>query len=104
MKETSKHVVLGRHTNLLGRKDLISIKHDRTQSSFTTQLPAYCIPKAIMMGPKIQLSRTERPGLSEQQFGSSVQAIENVSNLTAKAPIKKQGDLSSSCVPVSVKS
>ena len=29
--------------------------------------------------------------------------IENVSNLTAKAPMKEQGDLFSSCVPVSVK-
>ena len=28
---------------------------------------------------------------------------ENVSNLTAKAPMKEQGDLFSSCVPVSVK-
>ena len=46
--------------------------------------------------------RTGRPVLSEQQSGSSVQEIENVSNLTAKAPMKEQGDLFSSCVPVSV--
>ena len=41
--------------------------------------------------------------MSEQQSGSSVQEIENVSNLAAKAPLKEQGDLFSSCVPVSVK-
>ena len=41
--------------------------------------------------------------MSEQQSGSSVQEIENVSNLVAKAPMKEQGDLFSSCVPVSVK-
>ena len=34
--------------NLLNRKDLSSIKQDRTQSSFAT-LPAYCIPKVVMM-------------------------------------------------------
>ena len=33
---------------LAQQKGLSSIKQDRTQSSFTT-LPAYCIPKAIMM-------------------------------------------------------
>ena len=47
-----------------------------------------------------------RPGrlvLSEQQFGSSVQENENVPNLAAKVPMKEQGDLFSSCVPVSVK-
>ena len=38
-----------------------------------------------------------------QQSGSSVQEIENVSNVIAKAPMKEQGDLFSSCVPVSVK-
>ena len=38
----------------------------------------------------------------EQQSRSSVQEIENVSNLAAKAPMKEQGDLFSSCVPVSV--
>ena len=111
-------------------------------------LPAYCIPKAIMMGsgeviyekvyasprprPKISFNdnwmkelgsevagggkdsqqtqpktknpfvRTGRPVLSEQQSGSSVQEIENVPNLAAKAPMKEQGDLFSSCVPVSV--
>ena len=41
--------------------------------------------------------------LSEQQFGSSVQEIENVPNLAAKAQMKELGDLFSSCVPVSVK-
>ena len=96
-------------------------------------LPAYCIPKAIMMKsgeviyekvhasplppPKISFQdnwmkelgsevvgggkdsqqtqpktnipivRTRRLVLSEQQSGSSVQEIENVSNLTAKAPM-----------------
>ena len=40
--------------------------------------------------------------LSEQQSVSSVQEIENVSYLAAKAPMKEQGDLFSSCVPVSV--
>ena len=47
--------------------------------------------------------RTGRLVLSQQQFGSSVQEIENVPNLAAKAPMKEQGDLFSSCVPVSVK-
>ena len=45
---------------------------------------------------------TGRLVLSEQQSGSSVQEIENVSNLAAKAPMKEQGDLFSNCVPVSV--
>ena len=52
---------------------------------------------------KNPIVRTGRPVLSEQQSGSSVQEVENVSNLTAKAPMKEQGDLFSSCVPVSVK-
>ena len=112
-------------------------------------LPAYCIPKVIMMKsgdviyekvnasplppPKISFKdnwmkelgsevagggkdsqqtqpktknpivRTGRPVLSEQQSGSSVQEIENVSDVTAKSPMKEPGDLFSSCVPVSVK-
>ena len=41
--------------------------------------------------------------LSEQQSGSSVQELENVSDVTANSPMKEQGDLFSSCVPVSVK-
>ena len=41
--------------------------------------------------------------MSEQQSGLSVQKIENVSSLTAKAPMKERGDLFSSCVPVSVR-
>ena len=45
---------------------------------------------------------TGRPVLSEQQSGSSVPEIENVSYLAAKAPMKEQWDLFSSCVPVSV--
>ena len=45
---------------------------------------------------------TGRLVLSEQQSGSSVQEIENVFNMTAGAPMKEQGDLFSSCVPVSV--
>ena len=55
--------------------------------------------------PKINnpIVRTRRPVLSEQQSGSSVQEIENVSDVTAKAPMKEQSDLFSSCVPVSVK-
>ena len=52
---------------------------------------------------KNPIVRTGRPVLSEQQSDSSVQEIENVSNLTAKAPMKEQGDLFSSCVPVSAK-
>ena len=35
-EDTSKYGVLGRHKNLLNRKGLSSIKHDRMQSSFTT--------------------------------------------------------------------
>ena len=55
--------------------------------------------------PKTQhpIVRTRRPVLSEQQSDSSVQEIENVSNLTAKAPMKEQGDLFSSCVSASGK-
>ena len=52
---------------------------------------------------KNPIVRTGRLVLSQQQFGSSVQEIENVPNLAAKAPMKEQGDLFSSCVPVSVK-
>ena len=52
---------------------------------------------------KNPIVRTGKPVLSEQQSGSSVQEIENASKLTAKAPMKEQGDLLSSCVPVSVK-
>ena len=52
---------------------------------------------------KHPIVRTGRPVLSEQQSGSSVQEIENVSNMTAKARMKEQGDLFSSCVPVFVK-
>ena len=51
---------------------------------------------------KNSVVRTGRLVFSEQQSGSSVQEIENVSNVTAKAPLKEQGDLLSSCVPVSV--
>ena len=51
---------------------------------------------------KHPIVRTGRLVLSEQQSGSSVQEIENVSNAVAKAPMKEQGDLFSSCVPVSV--
>ena len=35
LEETSKHGVLGRHQILLKRKDLSSIRRDRTPSSFT---------------------------------------------------------------------
>ena len=51
---------------------------------------------------KNPIVRTGKPVLSEQQSGSSVQEIENVFKLTAKAPMKEQGDLFSSCLPVSV--
>ena len=47
--------------------------------------------------------RTGRLVSLEQQSGSSVQEIKNVSNLTAKAPMKEQSDLFSNCGPVSVK-
>ena len=52
--------------------------------------------------PKIQLLEQGDLFLSEQQFGSSVQEIGNVPHLAAKAPMKEQRDLFSSCVPVSV--
>ena len=51
---------------------------------------------------KNPIVRTGRPVLAEQPSGSSPQEIENVSYLAAKAPLKEQGDLFSSCVPVSV--
>ena len=51
---------------------------------------------------KNPIVRTGRPVLSEQQSGSSVQEIENVSNVTARALMKEQGDLFSSGVPVSI--
>ena len=55
--------------------------------------------------PKTQnpIVRTGTPVLSEQQSSSSVQEIENVPNVTAKAPMEEKGDLFSSCVPVSGK-
>ena len=46
--------------------------------------------------PKIQMLEQGDLCLSEQQSGSSVQEIENVSNGTAKAPMKEQGG----CFPV----
>ena len=45
--------------------------------------PAQTQPKT-----KNPIVRKGKPVLSEQQSGSSVQEIENVSNLTAKAPMK----------------
>ena len=53
--------------------------------------------------PKIQLLEQEDLFLAQQPSGSSAQIIENVSYLAAKAPMKEQGDLFSSCVPVSVR-
>ena len=49
--------------------------------------------------PKTQnpIVRTRRPVFLEQQSGSSVQEIENVSNLTAEALMKEQRDLFSNC-------
>ena len=66
---------------------------------------AGCGKESQQTQPKTKnpIVRTGRPVLSEQQSGSSVQEIENVSNLAAKAPMKEQEDLFSSCVPVSVK-
>ena len=46
---------------------------------------------------KNPIVRTKRPVFLEQQSGSSVQEIENVSNLTAEALVKEQRDLFSSC-------
>ena len=135
LEETSKHGVFGLTPSLIKRKDLISMKHDRTEDT----LPAYCIPKATTMGsgeviyekvyaspqlpPNISFTdnwmkemgsqvagggkdsqrtqpktknpivRTGRLVLSEQRSASSVQEIESVSNVTAKAPMKEQGDL-----------
>ena len=51
---------------------------------------------------KNPIVRTGRHVLSEQQCSSSVQEFEDASNVTAKAPMKEQGDLFSSCVPMSV--
>ena len=51
---------------------------------------------------KNPIVRRGRPALSEKQSCSSVNEIENVFYVTAKAPMKEQGDLFSSCVPVSV--
>ena len=42
---------------------------------------------------KNPIGRTGRLVLSEQQFGSSVQEIENVPKLAAKAPMIEQGDV-----------
>ena len=52
---------------------------------------------------KNPIVRTGGPVLSEQPSGSITQEIENVSFLAAKAPMREEGDLFSSCVPVSVK-
>ena len=51
---------------------------------------------------KNPIVRTRRPVFSERQSDSNFQEIENVSNVTAKEPMKEQGDLFSSCVPASV--
>ena len=147
VEETSKHVPLV-DIKLAQKK---GFKFYQTRSNVIIHydtLPAYWIPKAIMMesGQIIyekvcvtstsskdflqrqvderigfrscwrwqrlptnptkdqnSIVRTERLVLSEQQSGSSVQEIENVSNLAAKAPMKEQGNLFSSCVPVYVK-
>ena len=131
---------------------LKGFKFYQTRSNAITlddTLPAYCIPKAIMMGtgeityekvyasprppPKISFSRlldeknwvqkllevvktpnkpNQRPKIQLVEQGDLFwqsnhpvrvpQEIENVSYLGAKAPMKEQGDLFSSCVPVSV--
>ena len=52
--------------------------------------------------PKIQMLEQADLLCQSKQSGSSVQEIENVANLTAKAPMKEKGDLFSICVPVSV--
>ena len=49
---------------------------------------------------KNPIVRTGRLVFSEQQSGSSVQEIENVSNVTAKAPMKEQGDFFQLCASV----
>ena len=59
-------------------------------------------PQQTQPKTKDPIVRTGRPVLSEQQSGSSVQEIENVSCLAAKAPTWARGDLFSICVPVSV--
>ena len=46
---TSRHSVLGRYKTGSNRKDLSSIKQDRTQSSFTTHLQLIVSLKPIMM-------------------------------------------------------
>ena len=60
-------------------------------------------PNKPSQKPKIQmLEQGDLFCQSNDLSGSSVQEIENVSYLAAKATMKEQGDLFSSCVPVSV--
>ena len=134
-----KTLCIGLTSNLLKRKDLSFYQTRSNAIILYDTLPAYCIPKAIMMKsgevknekvyasllppPKIHFEdnwmnelgsevaghdessqqtqpktkhpivRTGRLVMSEQQSSSSVQEIENVSNLAAKAPMKEQRDL-----------
>ena len=59
-------------------------------------------PKISFIDNWMKVEKRERRVSSKQQSDSSVQEIDNVPNLTAKAPVKEQGDLFSNCVPVSV--
>ena len=145
----SKTLCIGSTSKLAQKKGL---KFYQTRSNaiiLHDTLPAYCIPKAIMMGTgeityeEVYASPRPPPKISFQGYwmkklGSEVcwrwvktpnkpnqrpkiQLLEqgdlfwqsnhpvrvlrkskNVSYLAAKAPMKEQGDLFSSCVPVSV--
>ena len=58
VEDTSGHGVLGRHKNLLNRKDSSSIKQDRTQSSFTTHSQLVVCRK--LLGWKLENSKTRK--------------------------------------------
>ena len=49
MEGNTKTRCIGSTSNLLKRKDLRSIRHDRTPSFFMKTLPGYCIPKVVQM-------------------------------------------------------
>ena len=101
--------------NLLRRKDLCSIKLDRTQSSFTT-LPAYGFPKAILMETgaimyeKVNASPRPPPTMSYKDYwmcdldsdtaGGSEDSQQNQPR--SKTQWLSTVRLVKSCVPVSV--
>ena len=89
-----------RHLDLLQRLPLKTIGW---QNWVQKLLEVEKTPNKPSQRPKIQLLEQGDLFLSEQQSGSSVQEIENALTWLLKHTTGKQGDLFSSCVPVSIK-